>query len=350
MRSRAVIAVAAIVAAGLLAALGWAIGWPGLAVAILAVIGLVGGAVGAQALLWLRTTAGRISRIDNRLEAMRATGDRRHEIMLRSFRENRKHVGEAAAAARRAEKATDSTKTIKELRQDLKEMSKRQAQDLRELRHNLTQKLDDQVVLLEDYQQLMRLVPMPLPMPRPGTWAASEDYLLWLVGFVLERRPQVVVDIGSGQSSVWMAGAMRAAGYSGKVIAIDHDEEFAQQTRALAERQGVSDWLEVRCAPLSEQTISGRDVTWYDVALLDGIDGIALLSIDGPPGKGNPEARWSALPVLRERLAPGGVVVLDDMIRVDEQSIAEDWHARWPELSRVDLDFEKGAAVFTAPA
>lgn len=350
MRSRAVIAAAAIVAAGLLVGLGWSLGWPTIAVLIVGVIGLVGGAVGAQALLWLRATAGRMARIDNRLEAMRATGDRRHEIMLRSFRENRKHVGEAAAAARRAEKAATSTHVVKDLSREVKESAKRTAQELRELRHNLTQKLDDQVVLLEDYQQLQRLVPMPLPMPRPGTWAASEDYLLWLAGFVLEHRPALVVDIGSGQSTVWMAGAMRAAGYPGKVVAIDHDEEFAEQTRALAHRQGVSDWVEVRCAPLAEQTIAGRESTWYDVSVLADLQGIDLLSIDGPPGKGNAEARWPALPVLRDSLAPGATVVLDDMIRVDEQTIAEDWHARYPELRRTDLDFEKGAAVFTTPA
>lgn len=345
MRSRAMIAVAAIVAAGLLAALGWVLAWPTAAIVILAVLGLGAGAASMQALLWLRITASRMSRIDNRLEAMRATGDRRHEIMLRSFREHRKYVGEAAAAARRADNRDD----IAKLEPLIKDVTKKNAQELRELRHNLTQKLDDQVVLLEDYQQLMRLVPMPLPMPRPGTWAASEDYLLWLAGFVLEHRPALVVDVGSGQSSVWMAGAMKAAGYAGKVVAIDHEPDFAEQTRALARRQGVSEWIEVRCVDLMDQTIDGRACTWYDPAVLDGLDGINLLSIDGPPGKGNPEARWPALPLLRDSLAPGGVVVLDDMIRVDEQVIAEDWHDRYPELSRVDLDFEKGAAVFTAP-
>ncbi len=341
MRSRAMIAIAAVVAAGLLAALGWALAWPTSAIVIVAVVGLGGGAAAMQALLWLRGIASRMARIDNRLEAMRATGDRRHEIMLRSFREHRKYVGEAAAAARRADNRDDIAKVAGEV--------KKLPQEIRELRHNLTQKLDDQVVLLEDYQQLMRLVPMPLPMPRPGTWAASEDYLLWLAGFVLEHRPGLVVDVGSGQSSVWMAGAMRTAGYTGKVVAIDHDPDFADETRALALRQGVADWLEIRCAPLVDHSIDGRACTWYEASVLSGLDGINLLSIDGPPGKGNPEARWPAFPLLRDHLAPGAVVVLDDMIRADEQAIAEDWHARYPELSRVDLAFEKGAAVFTAP-
>lgn len=346
MRSRAMILAAAVVGGILLGVLGVALAWPALAVGIVALIGLIGGAAAMQSMLWLRAVSGRVARMDNRLDAMRATGDRRHEIMLRSFRENRKHVGEAAAAARRAEQSVSAAKIREAVKAELKSVTQSHAQDLRELRHNLTQKLDDQVVLLEDYQQLMRLVPMPLPMPRPGTWAASEDYLLWLAGFVLEHRPRLVVDLGSGQSSVWMAGAMRAAGYDGKVVAIDHDEEFAAETRALAERQGVSAWLDVRSAPLIDQVIDGRSVTWYDTGLLTDLSGIELLSVDGPPGKGNPEARWPALPVLRGQLAARAAVVLDDMIRADEQAIADDWQARWPEFTVQRFDFEKGAAVF----
>lgn len=350
MRTKAVIVAAAVLLAALLGALGLSVGWPTSAVTILALLGLVVGAMGAQALLWLRASAGRVARMDNRLEAMRATAERRHEVMLKAFRDNRRHVGEAAAAARRAEEATSPKQLRDRLAGEFKTLGQRHSQDLRELRHQLVQKLDDQVVLLEDYQQLLRLVPMPLPMPRPGTWAASEDYLLWLVGYVLEKRPEVVVDLGSGQSSVWMAGAMRTAGYQGTVVAVDHDEEFAASTRALGERQGVSDWLEVRVCPLVEQSFDGRTVTWYDASALADLADINLLSIDGPPGKGQSEARWPAMPVLRDRLASGAAVVLDDMIRIDEQSIVEDWARRYPEFTIERFDFEKGAAVFTAPA
>ncbi len=71
MRSRAMIAVAAVVAAGLLAALGWVLAWPASAIVIVALLGLGGGAAAMQALLWLRSTASRMARIDNRLEAIR---------------------------------------------------------------------------------------------------------------------------------------------------------------------------------------------------------------------------------------------------------------------------------------
>jgi predicted O-methyltransferase YrrM len=190
-------------------------------------------------------------------------------------------------------------------------------------------------------------VPMPLPMPRPGTWAASEDLLLWLAGYVLERKPKLVVDLGSGQSSVWMAGAMRTAGYDGRVIGVDHDEQYAEATRELARRQGVEPWLSVLHAPLLAQHVEGRDVTWYDLSVLSGLSSIDLLCIDGPPGQGVAQARWAALPALRDRLSARPTIVLDDMIRRDEQEIADDWLGRYPEFGVERLDFEKGAAIMT---
>lgn len=336
MRSRLPVVALGVILAALVGALAMSLEAPLLAVALAAALGLILGAVLGQALMWLRATTGRAARIEHitqhRLEGMRAIADKRHEILFKATREARER---GAAAEREAKRAADQSSRLREAvtRQE------------RELRLSIMDQIDDQVVLLEDYIQLMRLVPMSLPMPRPGTWAASEDLLLWLAGYVLERRPRTVVDLGSGQSSVWMAAAMRTAGYDGRVIGVDHDEVFAQATRDLARRQGVDAWLTVIHAPLREQVIGGRTVRWYDLDALSGIDDIDLLSIDGPPGQGASQARWPALPALRDRLADDAVVVLDDMIRRDEQEILEDWMVGYPGFSVERLDFEKGAAI-----
>lgn len=336
MKSRLPVAALSVILAALTAGLAWSLSAPALAVALTALIGFVVGAVLGQALMWLRSSVGRVARIEyqtqHRLEGMRAIAEKRHEILFKATKEARER---GAAAEREAKRAADQSSRVREAvtRQE------------RELRLSIMNQIDDQVVLLEDYMQLMRLVPMSLPMPRPGTWAASEDLLLWLAGYVLEHRPRTVVDLGSGQSSVWMAAAMRTAGYDGRVIGVDHDEVFAAGTRELARRQGVEDWLTVVQAPLREQEIAGRSVRWYDLDALTGIDGIDLLSIDGPPGQGTSHARWPALPALHDRLSPGAVVVLDDMIRRDEQDILDDWTERFPGFAVERLDFEKGAAV-----
>ena len=336
MRSRLPVAALGVLLALLAGLLTWALGASVLALMIAAVLGLVLGVVLGQGLMWLRSSAGRVARIEHqtqhRLEGMRAIAEKRHEILFKATREARER---GAAAEREAKRAADQSSRLREAvtRQE------------RELRLSIMDQIDNQVVLLEDYMQLMRLVPMSRPMPRPGTWAASEDLLLWLAGEVLEHRPRTVVDLGSGQSSVWMAAAMRTAGYDGRVIGVDHDEFFAQGTRELARRQGVEDWLTVIHAPLREQVIEGRSVRWYDLDALAGIEGIDLLCIDGPPGQGTSHARWPALPALHARLSAEATVVLDDMIRRDEQEILEEWTGLYPGFDVERLDFEKGAAI-----
>ena len=336
MRSRLPVAGLGVLLALLAGLLAWALGASALALVIAAVLGLVLGVVLGQALMWLRSSAGRVARIEHstskRLDEMRGTAERRHEIIVKATRELRER---GSAAEREAKRAADQSSRLREAvtRQE------------RELRLSIMDQIDNQVVLLEDYMQLVRLVPMSLPMPRPGTWAASEDLLLWLAGYVLEHRPRTVVDLGSGQSSVWMAAAMRTAGYDGQVIGVDHDEAYAQATRELARRQGVEDWLTVVHAPLREQVIEGRSVRWYDLDALAGIEGIDLLCIDGPPGQGASHARWPALPALHARLSAEATVVLDDMIRRDEQEILEEWMGLYPGFEVERLDFEKGAAI-----
>lgn len=371
-----------------LAAIGIAAGWNALAIVIAAVLGLVAGVAVGQGLAWMRTTAGRVARIeaqqvrtsellenaaikvrlaslqDGLAEARREAREAR-ESLGRDIEHARTTLGAAAKATASAGEASEKRvlaaveSTRANLRGRMEELAHRQSVERRQVRTLAVERTVRQTSLLECYLQLQRLVPMPLPMPRPGGWAASEDLLLWLVGDVLERRPRVVVDLGSGQSSVWMAGAMRAAGYDGVVIGVDHDEAYARATEDLGRSQGLGPWLRVVHAPLTPLDVDGRESSWYDISALEtselgisaieGAAGVGLLCVDGPPSVDQADARWPALPLMRERLEPGARIILDDMVREGEQSIAADWEARFPELAARRLDFEKGALVLTVP-
>ncbi|MFM8240414.1 MAG: hypothetical protein ACKOAW_08890 [Actinomycetota bacterium] len=344
MRARIPLVVVALgLGVGLLV-LGVAAGWSPAVIAIAALIGLAVGALLGQTFAWVRITTGRLARLEHyvnhRLEGLKNDTSRRDDAMGKNITEIRGKVGKID---------NELTFPRSTYRLALRELAQSQSAERRETRVHYQQKLDDQVALLESFMQLQRLVPMSLPMPRPGTWAASEDLLLWLAGYVLEHRPRLVVDLGSGQSSVWMAGAMRVAGYDGRVVGVDHEEQYARATEELGRRQGVSEWLTVVHAPLVEESIAGRAVTWYDESALRSLDAVDLLCVDGPPAQGAEQARWPALPFFRDRMSAGGRVILDDMIRVDEQQIAQDWLERYPGTETLSLDFEKGALVLTLP-
>ncbi|MFF2451515.1 class I SAM-dependent methyltransferase [Isoptericola sp. NPDC058082] len=170
------------------------------------------------------------------------------------------------------------------------------------------------------------------PLPDVGGWALDPTALLWLVDEIERRRPEHVVECGSGTSTFWIAMALRQNG-RGRVTALDHLDEFAGRTRSTLERHGLSEVAEVRHTPLVTTPTPRGEFPWYDVepATLGPID---LLVVDGPPEATGPLARYPALPVLHGALLPDSHVLVDDVHREDERQAIEHWLDELPRLRR----------------
>ncbi|MEU3016666.1 class I SAM-dependent methyltransferase [Nocardiopsis sp. NPDC007018] len=192
-------------------------------------------------------------------------------------------------------------------------------------------------------------------MPPLRGWAASPDVLRLLVRLIDRHRPELVVECGSGASSVWLGYALRRAG-TGRLVAIEHEERYADLSRDLVAAHGLDDLVEVRYAPLTEaepdlagQASDGPDESrplWYDLSRLDDLDRVGLLFVDGPPQATGAQARYPAVPALLPRLTDDAVVVLDDADRPDERALGERWVREFG-LLRAEEPLEKGAHVFT---
>jgi predicted O-methyltransferase YrrM len=181
-------------------------------------------------------------------------------------------------------------------------------------------------------------------LPATRGYAASPDLLGWLHRLITDTRPRLVVECGSGVSTLVAAYALRANG-AGTVVAIEHEPQHADTTSRLLAQHGLTDHAEVRVSPLAPIELEGESWPWYDPdAFPDGP--IDVLLVDGPPGTTRPHARFPALPILFDRLADDGVVVLDDMIRSDEREIAARWLEGFPSLELVELPHEKVTGVF----
>lgn len=206
--------------------------------------------------------------------------------------------------------------------------------------------------LLTTYQQveanlhLRDLVTVTGPTPQLRGWAASPDVIVLLIRELRRTRPGLIVECGSGASTVWMAMACQSAQIESRIVALEHDPIYAAETARLLSDCGVDDIAEVRLAPLENVAIDEFDGPWYSQAALEGLDGIGLLFVDGPPGTTGPLARYPALPLMRSRLADGATIVLDDHTREEEQETASRWVAELPEAAVTTHSFEKGAAVF----
>lgn len=182
------------------------------------------------------------------------------------------------------------------------------------------------------------------PYPQFGGWALSADAARRLVTTVFSRSPNLIVDIGSGVSTLLEAQTLAHLNKGGRVIALDHDPEWAQVTRELLREHGVDHLASVVTAPLVRYTINGNNYQWYDLSEVDFDEPIDLLFIDGPPKAVGPLARYPALPLLEPHLSSRAIILLDDARRPDEKESIRLWLHQYPGWSLTIHSDEKGTA------
>jgi len=198
---------------------------------------------------------------------------------------------------------------------------------------------------VEAIQNLSAILPTSDVLPATRGWAASPDLLLVLVDQVIAQRPSLVVECGSGASTLWLALALRRFGINGRIVALDHDPVFAGKTRDLLPRHGVGHLAEVRDAPLEDFSLADGTYSWYARRAWEDLTGIDLLFVDGPPAATGAKARYPALPLLREALNPAATVVLDDLVVPDMQETLRLWLDAYPQFVSEILPLEMQAAL-----
>lgn len=204
---------------------------------------------------------------------------------------------------------------------------------------------------VEDLLALHVLLQPTQPVPRMRGWAASPDVLRSLAQRILDDPPEVIVEFGSGTSTIVMALAAKRAGH-GHVFSYDHEPTYAEQTRRTLDAHGLADWATVTDAPLvpitdSKLLVDGGPSTWYAIRELP--DSIGLVFVDGPPHDSAELARYPSLPAVASHLVGGSTLLLDDADRPQERSSVGLWQARFPHANFSNLATEKGTAVVTWP-
>jgi hypothetical protein len=197
------------------------------------------------------------------------------------------------------------------------------------------------------WANLQLLLRFEAAVPPAGGWAGSADFLLVCVDQLLERRPAVVVECGSGITTLMLALAVEQHQLPTRIIALEHQDEYAARTRQLLERHGVVAHAEIRLAPLAPSSVADHDTPWYDEAALVGLEEIGMLLVDGPPMGTGRLARYPAVPLLIDQLADRCVILMDDMFRESDRRTAELWADLLGGFDyRLDRDLEKGLGVF----
>lgn len=189
----------------------------------------------------------------------------------------------------------------------------------------------------EFYSQLLLALKPTAPLPALRSWAASPDLLVTLFYCAKSAQPRVIVDLGSGASTLVFGKAVPDA----KIYSIDNSAEYAAKTEQMLREHGITN-VTVRVAPLTAHQ-SGTD--WYQSEAFSDISEIDFLFIDGPPGSKDSSARHPALHELAKKLSPRAIVIIDDVHREGERQLAELFSKSLPTHSLEILDHEKGTAV-----
>src|SRR5438128_2388429 len=126
-----------------------------------------------------------------------------------------------------------------------------------------------------------------------------------------------ILECGSGMTTLLMgllAGRRGVQTYS-----LEHIEEWRARVLDAIQQFEIPN-VEILLTPLRD--FDG--FSWYDAPLAELPNRFDLLICDGPPGETR-GGRYGLLPVMRERLGKGAVILLDDTERSGESEVLRRW-------------------------
>jgi hypothetical protein len=148
------------------------------------------------------------------------------------------------------------------------------------------------------------------------SWSAPDEYLDDCINHALTSTGPIL-ECGSGLSTI-VVGAI-AKRRRQEHWALEHMPDWTSKVQRHLDRYKL-DTVILCSTPLKDY----GDFCWYDVPLRSMPDNFALVICDGPPG-GTKGGRYGLVPIMKDRLAPGCVILLDDAVREQELVIAGRW-------------------------
>ena len=198
---------------------------------------------------------------------------------------------------------------------------------------------------MQSFHELYHLLDIRHPIPHFAKWAIYPDFAGQIVSAAIKTKPKHVFELGSGISTVINCYCLEKLGGT-RVTSLDNDAVFAEVSRKrVQEDHGFKDMATVHHAPLVDVEINGNTYKWYDMSVLDNIEPIDMLIVDGPPAALNKHARYPAIPKLYEYLSPNAVILVDDANREDEKEMVEMWCKEFPALKAEFIDTQTGLYI-----
>lgn len=203
----------------------------------------------------------------------------------------------------------------------------------------------------ESMTKLYRLLDGKADLPSLRNWAVSPDFLLHLVRHIQQHEPKLIVECGSGSSTIATALALRTFGINGHIYSIENYEPSVAAVRNQLRRHDLERYVTILVVPLVEKRYEGVPgvFEWYDLRSAAIPDDVDLLVVDGPIAVYKTDARYPAGPELLHKLSRPAYVFIDDAARPGEQAMVERWRGLYPDLKVRKLPAEKGCLELSFP-
>ncbi len=192
----------------------------------------------------------------------------------------------------------------------------------------------------ESYVTLVNQLALDAGIPYVDQWSACADFLELIANHALQAKPATLLECGSGLTTLVLARACQLNG-TGHLYSLENGEQYAQQSRDVIAFYGLSDYVTVLHAPLTNYSINAQNYQWYSLEGLP-VAQVDLFVIDGPPGFIQKHSRYPALPLLHDKLANDCRIFLDDARRDDELEIVSLWQQQFDDCQFEYLDLERG--------
>ena len=177
---------------------------------------------------------------------------------------------------------------------DLGELAqlRRSVEDMRKEQGRLEANLQAEFQLRDMLSASESSKPKAAITPLNPRWQLSSQAMHEVVRHVLLEEPKVVVECGSGGSTMWIGRALRRVG-EGRLISLENSADWVVTVTGLLQREGLS-VVEVRHAPLEPIQVAGHEQLWYSASALADMEGIDPLL-----------GRWAAWANEQARAPPG---------------------------------------------
>ena len=134
-------------------------------------------------------------------------------------------------------------------------------------------------------------------------WSAEEQYLAAVVRAVEHTRGSIL-ECGSGLTTLLMAPAAERAGV--ELHALENNPDWHARVTGTIRELGLTN-VTVHLAPLR----GFGDFDWYNAPLAELPNDFGLVVCNGPPADGR-GGRRGTMPMIREKLEPGCLIILDE--------------------------------------